>query len=583
MPTPAGNPRSETASLWVKVNGTELSADELGQILDVALEQDLVLPDSFAIRIRDILVQSNQQQKNFPMLDGDRFPIGADIQVGMGHEQAAQPVLKGQVTSLELDARGDGNPVLVVRGYDAAYRLHRQRKSRTFTNLTATDIATQVAREYGLSPNTDRTNERHAHLYQHNQTDWELLRMLATRVGFDLFVDMDKRELVFRRPGANSAAPEQEFGANLHRVHLRMSGPAQIDSVVVKGWDPDSKREIEGRAREPSGRAQVGGDRPRKGVASKLGGATFVVADQPVRSIAEADLLAQATFDDIAGGYIQLEGECDGHNGIRPGRSLRFKNLGERFDHEYYLSAASHKLSAGGYTSRFVVSGRRPTTLTALLGGGGSHPTGSRGGTGGGRLTGVFVGVVTNNKDEQYGRVKVKLPWLGNEESHWARLATPMTGGGRGFFFLPEVGDEVLLAFEHGDVNFPYVVGCLWNGQDKPPENAPSVVGPTGKVNKRIIKSRLGHTITLDDSDDKPSITVVDKTGKNAIKLDSTSNKLTIEVDGDISLDAKGSISLNAQRDISVSGHGQVSVQGNRMTLDGGPSVSVKGSSVALN
>src|SRR5215471_7748207 len=206
MPTPAGNPRSETASLWVKVNGTELSADELGQILDVALEQDLVLPDSFAIRIRDILVQSNQQQKNFPMLDGDRFPIGADIQVGMGHEQAAQPVLKGQVTSLELDARGDGNPVLVVRGYDAAYRLHRQRKSRTFTNLTATDIATQVAREYGLSPNTDRTNERHAHLYQHNQTDWELLRMLATRVGFDLFVDMDKRELVFRRPSANSAA-----------------------------------------------------------------------------------------------------------------------------------------------------------------------------------------------------------------------------------------------------------------------------------------------------------------------------------------------------------------------------------------
>src|SRR5262249_13788935 len=109
------------------------------------------------------------------------------------------------------------------------------------------------------------------------------------------------------------------------------------------------------------------------------------------------------------------------------------------------------------------------------------------------------------------------------------------------------------------------------------------VVGPTGKVNKRIIKSRLGHTITLDDSDDTPSITVADKTAKNAIKLDSRSNKLTIGVDGDISLDAKGSINLKAQPDISVAGHGQVGVQGSRMALDGGPSVSVKGSSVALN
>ena len=89
------------------------------------------------------------------------------------------------------------------------------------------------------------------------------------------------------------------------------------------------------------------------------------------------------------------------------------------------------------------------------------------------RMSGVVVGVVTNTQDPAgLGRVKVKFPWLSDsEESFWARVATPMAGKGRGFYFLPEVEDEVLLAFEHGDARFPYVLGALWNGQDKPPEN----------------------------------------------------------------------------------------------------------------
>ena len=119
------------------------------------------------------------------------------------------------------------------------------------------------------------------------------------------------------------------------------------------------------------------------------------------------------------------------------------------------------------------------------------------------------------------GQVKVKFPWLASDESAWARLAAPMAGAGRGFYFLPEMNDEVLVAFEQGDINRPYVIGCLWNGRDAPPEPASNVVGAHGKVNQRILKSRLGHTITIDDSPAAPSITIVDKTGKNFVKLES--------------------------------------------------------------
>jgi len=167
-----------------------------------------------------------------------------------------------------------------------------------------------------------------------------------------------------------------------------------------------------------------------------------------------------------------------------------------------------------------------------------------------GKIYGVAVGVVANTKDEEgLGRVKVDLPWRGEagDESHWARIATLMAGNGYGSFFIPDVGDEVLVAFEHGDINHPYVIGALWNGVDKPPES-----NADGKNNIRKIKSRSGHEIifndddtakkekieihtkaghkvVLDDSTGKEKIEIIDKTGSNKISIDSVQNSMTIE------------------------------------------------------
>ncbi len=117
-------------------------------------------------------------------------------------------------------------------------------------------------------------------------------------------------------------------------------------------------------------------------------------------------------------------------------------------------------------------------------------------------FSGVVVGIVTNNNDpENHGRVKVKFPWLSDDlESDWFRVATPMAGGGRGIMFMPEIDDEVLVAFEHGNPQRGFVVGSLWNGVDKTPiAIGDAVVG--GKVRRRRIQSRTGHTIEMDDED----------------------------------------------------------------------------------
>ena len=199
----------------------------------------------------------------------------------------------------------------------------------------------------------------------------------------------------------------------------------------------------------------------------------------------------------------------------------------------------------------------------------------------GGRIQGVVVGIVTNNQDpDGLGRVKVKFPWLSDvDESTWARIAAPMAGDQRGVYFLPEVEDEVLVAFEHGDVRFPYVLGALWNGKDAPPAS-----NDDGKNNVRIIKSRSGHVIKLNDEDGKETIEIVDKSEKNSILIDTASNSIAVTSDKDITLSASnGTIKLNAQKiEINSSGPTKIAA-GSTASVEASATLTVKGATVNIN
>lgn len=181
------------------------------------------------------------------------------------------------------------------------------------------------------------------------------------------------------------------------------------------------------------------------------------------------------------------------------------------------------------------------------------------------KMFGVYLGIVTNNMDpENMARVKVRFPWReSRDESTWARIATTMAGNDRGTYFLPEVNDEVLVAFEHGDINYPLILGSLWNGKDQPP------VQNDGKNNIRKIKSRSGHEIILDDTSGQEKIEVRDKTGNNMIVIDSSQNSIliasasklkikaqNIEIEADVGLTIKSSagIEVNASANLVLKG-----------------------------
>jgi uncharacterized protein involved in type VI secretion and phage assembly len=199
---------------------------------------------------------------------------------------------------------------------------------------------------------------------------------------------------------------------------------------------------------------------------------------------------------------------------------------------------------------------------------------------GSGKTYGVAVGIVTNNQDsDKMGRVKVKFPWLSDDqESWWARIATPMAGGSRGVYFLPEVGDEVLVAFEHGDVRFPYVVGSLWNGKDAPP-----TTNDDGQNNIREMRSRSGHIIRLDDTDGDEKIEILDKTGNNSLTIASSDNSITLTCNGRMKLQAMG-IDISSQTDVNIEAQTTMDVKaGATMDINADATMDIKATMVNIN
>jgi uncharacterized protein involved in type VI secretion and phage assembly len=197
---------------------------------------------------------------------------------------------------------------------------------------------------------------------------------------------------------------------------------------------------------------------------------------------------------------------------------------------------------------------------------------------GAGRVRGVAIGIVTDNEDpDGLGRVRVRFPWRGNpDQSYWARIATTMAGANRGTWFLPEVEDEVLVAFERGDIGHPVVVGALWNGEDRPPAN-----NDDGNNDIRKITSRAGHELIFDDGDDK-GVELHTEDGKTVRMMgdeilveDANGNSVTINGSGEISVVATSSVTVEAP-DITLEATG-------KLTLKGGSLVEVTGGLIKLN
>ncbi|MFE9040490.1 VgrG-related protein [Streptomyces sp. NPDC007818] len=551
-----------SSALVVEVGGRPLPARLMNTLAEGYVDDSRTLPDLFLLRFRD---------PEGTLLAQGGIAVGAEVRLlargGGGTEP--RPLLDGVVTALELELDESGT-YTVVRGLDETYRLLRGARVVGYQNMTLSDIVARVAQRAGLKPGTvDVAGPVLDHVAQANVSDWEFVRGLAEEAGAEAYVRDGQLHVV--RPAEAGGAPDAsaradrdplvlERGANLLRCRASVSAAEQVSEVEVRGWDVRGKRALVGRA--PAGAsATLALGVTAAQVTEPFGEARHVVTDGGYGTQERVDRAAKALAERIAGSFAELEAVIRGNPEVRAGTAVALNAVGAPFEGRYTVTSSRHVFDAlRGYETWITVSGRQERSLYGLTGGG---PAAGR------RPGGLVNATVTDTQDpEGSGRVKVTFPWLSDEyASDWARTAQAAgTGGGEPY--IPEVGDEVVVGFEQGRLDRPYVLGGLYNGQDRP--SGGGAVDPTsGAVDRRAFASKGGHRLELLDA----------AGGAQGVKLRTGDGKLTIDLDQAgtvVTIGSDGAVRITAKEKVSIAASGGVSVAAERGALElSGESVSV--------
>lgn len=546
----------------VTLDGAPIDDDMQNRLAEIEVSLAFNMPGMFTLRFED---------DELSILGQNKIELGKEVEISLTQDDNAETltsIFKGEITAIEPEYEYGLRTIVNVRGYDFSHRLTHGTQIRTFLNTKDSDIVSTIAGEVGLSPQIEATSTVYDHIMQYNQTNMDFLRQLARRNNYKFFVDQGKK-LHFKKAATEIGSEVTlTWGENLLGFFPRLSLTEQVTEVTVRGWDVKNKEAIVGQARNATYLQEIGAQQ-KGGVAyntatskdAKHYEVTHMALDQ-----SQADDLAQAVLDELNADYVEADGLSKGNMNLVPGGKVEIKSVNDQFAGKYKLSMVRHIYSREGLKTEFTVEGMRPEFMSSLLGNSAEKVLTNQ------LVHGVVPAIVTNTDDpDGLHRVKVKYPWLtDDEESWWARVAAPDAGPERGITFMPEVDDEVLVAFEHGDMGRPYVVGRLWNGRDAIPHTQSELVS-SGATNLRVIKTRSGHTLTFDDTDGAELISIIDTTGSNLIKIDSSANTITIDANG------KGKIVMNGQ-----SGTLDITSTGN-MTLDAGTgNVEIKGNNVTI-
>lgn len=577
-----------SASFRVEIAGTDLPDDIAALLTSAYVDSSLRLPDAFMLRFRD---------PGRAVVEKAKAKLGAKVAIAVvsSETEAPEPLIKGEVTAVEAEI-GEGGSFTVIRGYDPAHRLFRGRRTTSFTQTTASEAVTKVATrsklQHGqIEPSTTVFD----HLGQFGQTDWEFLDGLARRIGYELTVHDNRLDFRPRKPAESAPADDPQntnplvlrLGSDLLRFRSVITAAEQVAEVEVRGWDLAQKRSIVSTV--PAGTKSV--DLPTvkpADMASAFGDPRYVASNVAFRSQSEADAAAAALGEEIGSSFAEIDATARGNPKLRANVGISIENAGIPFDGKYTITSARHRYdpAAGGYTTAFSVTGRQERSLYGLTGGGGRADSGA----------GVVVGVVTDvNDPTNSGRVKLTFPWLSDDfVTDWARTVQPGAGKDRGAMVLPEVGDEVLVAFEQRDPQRPYVLGGLFNGVDTPNTKGPSLIDSgSGAVNRRSFVSRKGHRVDLfDESGKTEGVTLETGDGACTITLDAVGTAVTVRSDGTVTVTGEKGIVIDAcssnlelkGKKISVTATNGVSVAGGAgaVDIDSKAAVSVNGSTVKV-
>ncbi|MDC0713315.1 type VI secretion system tip protein VgrG [Stigmatella sp. ncwal1] len=552
---PASSPFTATSDLTtfaLVANGREL--DGSYQVLSIQVVSALNRLPFAQVE----LVDGSAAQGAFPLSASTTLAPGVTLEVKLGYHGDNQTVFSGVVTRQAIRKRGKGPAVLQVEARDKAVKMTLSRGSAIFTDTTDSEVLGKLIRAHGLSAKVASTSPKLKELTQFYSTDWDFLVTRAEANGMVVAVNAGTVSVVAPDP-STSPALGVTFGTDVLDFRLEEDAPSQWSSVRCSSWDYKSQKMIEATAKVSEANA-LGSPSSKKlaEVASPS-----EVEFQSSAPWAQDSLKAWAQGLMLRSELAKIRGEVrfQGSSKVEPGKTLSLEGFGDRFDGTAFLSAVTHDVAEGRWTTRVEVGlEEKPFVETVPVTG----PAAA------GLLPGVVGlqnGVVKQIDKDPDGnvRVLVQIPVVGMKDGVWARLGSPYATSKAGIFFYPEVGDEVILGFVNEDPGNPIILGSLYSGSKKAPPFTPDA-----KNSHKAIKTNAGLEILFDEegkvltlqtphgnklvlSDEGDTITLQDK-HENQIKMSATgieiksATKLTLTGKTGVSVQASvGNVEISAE------------------------------------
>jgi phage protein D len=550
----------------IRVRGAGIPLEAYADLIDIRVSQSVSIPSQATVRFSD---------PEYALIDGDMFAVANEIEVLFANRFGTPTtVFKGEIVSIGTDqnAQRADSCELVITAFDRSHRLGSTTRVRTFQQMTYRDVLSTISGEEGLTLEADVGNLMFDYLIQ-TTSNYAFLNEIAFRTGSEWRIDDRALKVA---PRASSAAVSVEYGEDLRRLKTRYTAANETPKVTVRSWDPQSKRVITGQSNVDNARtnsANAGtaplGTTGRENAAQIVGTNGHATASVVANSTDEAQQLADALGARLATSDLSARGECLGNPDIRAGGMVEITKAGTRLSGQYYVTAVEHAFGRDtDMTTTFTSGGLEPTSIVDLLGGGDPSVAGF------GQI-GFTIGIVTNNQDpDGNGRVRVKFPALSDsEESWWARVVTPGGGAQAGLSFMPQINDEVLVGFEHGDLRRAYVLGGLWGPSAKPPWAHDTYI-VQNKVIEWGLRTAAGHTMAIRGGDN-PNEKHFKVTLADGTKLYLGSDKVEV-VTNSKSIELKS----GDRASVLLSDQGDVTVRGVNVTIDAQNKVTVKGANI---
>jgi len=552
----------------VYLAGQELVDVDLQWLSEIRIETEMRLPARLVLRFQDPdgkIAKSNkwafgkQVVVKLPDKSGS-FVVVADAEItSVGYETTA-----GYERKDRFDGRRGSLDEFFVVAHDKAYQLTRNCTVKGLQQVSASDMVTSLGQEAGLSVTATAGSGSIIKIASQVHSDYEMLNALADREGVDWWTEPSNK-LNFGKAGTSVAAT-LTVGEDCTSFSVKGSALAP-KTVSVRGYLPDQKQDLVKTASTSDSALWPKDVELLNGLSRGplTGTATLVSARALPTTASESESLASGIRDRVAAASTQARGECWGNPKVVIGAPVTIKGTGPA-DGTYNVTKVEHVVRRGDFITRFWAGDRTPTSIVDTLS---SKPAASLPAT----HFGLVVGVVTNiGSGEDIGKLRVKFPGLDADlVSAWGRFVAPSAGGsGRGLVMLPEIGDEVLVGFEEGDMHRPVIIGGLYAGDDK--KSAWPVEGSS--VTDRRYTSLNGHVVMLQDGKGDPNnmYQVTIKGEKGSVVLRMGADKASVTTPDDVPLE----LTCGGQSSIKFDGKGNIAIKGLKVTVEAQMGIELK-------